>query len=62
MPISERMQLIKGIREQLKIKALEAKIWQSLQEADNVTINGKAIVQDQELSAELYRRSDPYIR
>jgi hypothetical protein len=60
--MSERLQLIKGIREQLKIKALEAKIWQSLQEADNVTINGKAIVQDQELPAELYRRSDPYYR
>jgi len=57
----QRIQLIKEVREKLRQKMAEAKLWQSLFEAENVTINGKAIFQDQDpltgfcLRDELYR-------
>jgi hypothetical protein len=62
MSNSERIQLIEGIKEQLKHKAIEARLWQSLLEAENVTINGKAIVQDQEPLTRFCHRNDPYYR
>jgi len=36
----ERTQLIKEVREKLRQKTIEAKLWQSLLEAENLTING----------------------
>lgn len=47
MSNSERVVLIKGVKEKLREKVIEAKLWQSLLEAENVTINGKEIFQDQ---------------
>jgi hypothetical protein len=58
MSCSERIQLIRRIREQLRQKAIEARLWQSLQEAENVTINGKAIVQDREPLTRFYLRNN----
>jgi len=43
MPDSERVKLIKEIRENLRQKATEARLWQTLVHADNLTINGEKI-------------------
>jgi hypothetical protein len=48
MSNNERVQLIKGVKEKLRQKIIEAKLWQTLLEAENVTINGKAIIQEQD--------------
>lgn len=39
----ERTQLIKEVREKLRQKTIEAKLWQSLFEAENLTINGNVV-------------------
>jgi hypothetical protein len=39
----ERNELIKGVREKLRQKVTEAKLWQSLLEAENLTINGNVV-------------------
>jgi len=39
----ERIQLIKEVREKLRQKTVEAKLWQSLLEAESVTINGDVV-------------------
>jgi len=46
MPDSERVKLIKEIREALQQKAAEAKLWHSLVEAENLTINGKILSEE----------------
>ena len=43
MPSKERTQLIREVREKLREKVVEAKLWQSFLEAENLTINGQAI-------------------
>jgi len=43
MPNTERIQLIKEVREKLRQKVAEAKLWQSLLEAENLTINGNVV-------------------
>ena len=48
MPTSERIQLIREIQEKLRQKKIEEKLWQSLLETENLTINGKVLLQDQE--------------
>jgi hypothetical protein len=40
----ERMRLIKEVREKLRQKAMEAKLWQRLLEAENLTINGNIVI------------------
>jgi len=47
MSDNERIQLIKGVKERLRERIMEAKLLQSLLEAENVTINGKTISLDQ---------------
>lgn len=39
----ERIQLIKEVREKLRQKTVEAKLWQSLLETENLTINGNVV-------------------
>jgi hypothetical protein len=39
----ERIQLIKEVREKLRQKTVEAKLWQSLLETENLTINGNIV-------------------
>jgi hypothetical protein len=43
MPNHERSQLIKEVREKLRQKTVEAKLWQSLLEAESLTINGDVV-------------------
>jgi len=45
MHSSERVKLIKQIREALQQKVAETKLWNSLLEAENLTINGKILSQ-----------------
>ena len=43
MTDSEKIKLINEIKASLRQKVVEAKLWQSLVESENLTINGKAI-------------------
>jgi hypothetical protein len=43
IPDSERFKFIREIKENLKQKAIEAKLWQSLIETENLTVNGEKI-------------------
>jgi len=43
MSESERIKLILEVKESLKQKAVEAKLWQSFMEADDLTINGEQV-------------------
>jgi len=43
IPNPERNQLIKEIREKLRQKIMEAKLWQSLLELEDLTINGDVV-------------------
>lgn len=45
---SERIQMIKEVKEKLRTTILEAKLWRSLLEADDVTINGNPIYRENE--------------
>jgi len=42
----ERIQLIKEVREKLQQKSTEEKLWQSLVEVENLTINGSIIYRE----------------
>ena len=46
MPEVERAQVIKEVKESLRQKAVEAKLWQTLVEAQNLTINGDKVYCD----------------
>jgi hypothetical protein len=46
MPDTERNKLIKEIKEVLQQKVAEAKLWNSLLEAENLTINGKILSEE----------------
>ena len=48
MPNPERIKLIKEVREKLRQKVAEAKLWQSLFEAENLTINGNIVCREDE--------------
>jgi hypothetical protein len=39
----ERYKLIRAVKENLQQKIAEAKMWQSLLDAENLTINGKVV-------------------
>jgi hypothetical protein len=42
----EKLKFIKAIKESLQQKAVEAKLWQSFVESDNLTINGESVHSD----------------
>jgi ribosomal protein L7/L12 len=43
MPDSEKIKVIREVRENLRQKIVEAKLWKSFIEAENLTINGSTI-------------------
>jgi hypothetical protein len=43
IPEIERIKFIRQIKENLRQKAVEAKLWQSLIETENLTVNGEKI-------------------
>jgi hypothetical protein len=43
MPNPDRIKLIKEVKEKLRQKIAEAKLWQSLLNAENLTINGNTV-------------------
>ncbi len=43
MPDSEKIKVIRKVKENLRQKIVEAKLWQSFIEAENLTINGETI-------------------
>jgi hypothetical protein len=43
MPKTEKIKLLREIKEQLREKIIEAKLWQSLTDAETVIINGNTI-------------------
>jgi len=54
MPNPERIKLIREVRENLRQKMMEAKLWQSLLEAENLTINGKIVCKEDEQLGRFY--------
>ena len=54
MPNPERTRLIKEVREKLRQKMAEAKLWQSLFEAENLTINGNIVCREDEQISRFY--------
>jgi hypothetical protein len=40
---AEKIKIIRAVKENLRQKAVEAKLWQSFVETDNITINGEKI-------------------
>lgn len=46
MSNSERIQLIKEVKEKLRQKVAEAKLWQSLMETENLMVNGNTIYKE----------------
>jgi len=45
---AERVKLLKEIKRSLQEKIVEAKLWKSLLEAENVVINGKVIFSEED--------------
>jgi len=43
MPDSEKIKVLMELKQSLRQKVVEAKLWQSFIEAENLTINGEAI-------------------
>jgi hypothetical protein len=58
MPNPERTKLIKEVREKLRQKILEAKQWQRLLEAENLTINGNIVYEENQQLSGFYFRND----
>jgi len=52
----ERIQLIKEIREKLRRKIIEAKLWQSLLETEDLTINGNVVYRENQQLTGFYLR------
>ena len=58
----EKYKVIKAVKESLQLKVAEAKRWQSLLDAENLTINGKTVqsadieLTGLSLKAELFRK------
>jgi hypothetical protein len=58
----EKYKVIKAVKENLQLKVAEAKRWQSLLDAENLTVNGKTVqsadikLTGLSLKAELFRK------
>jgi len=52
----KRIQLIKEVKEKLQQKVIEAKVWQSLLEAENLTINGNIVCRENQQLSGFYLR------
>jgi hypothetical protein len=53
----KRIQLIKEVRERLRQKIVEAKLWQRLLEAENLTINGNTVYKENEELSGFYSKN-----
>ena len=53
----ERIQLIKEVREKLRQKTVEAKLWQSLLEVENLTVNGNIVYKENQQLSGFYLRN-----
>ena len=53
----QKIQLIKEVREKLRQKTVEAKLWQRLLEAENLTINGNTVYRENEELSGFYIRN-----
>jgi hypothetical protein len=53
-PNPERIKLIREVREKLRQKMAEAKLWQSLLETENLTINGNIVCREDEQFSRFY--------
>ncbi|MGQ9531049.1 MAG: hypothetical protein ACUVTC_06400 [Candidatus Bathycorpusculaceae bacterium] len=62
MPKNERIRLLREVKEKLREKIIEAKLWQSLVEAETVTINGKTVFLEQESLKGLQLTSDAHFK
>ncbi|MGQ9743822.1 MAG: hypothetical protein ACUVQW_04300 [Candidatus Bathycorpusculaceae bacterium] len=62
MPKNERIKLLREVKEKLREKIIEAKLWQSLVEAETVTINGKTVFLEQESLKGLQLTSDAHFK
>jgi len=54
MPKSERTKLINEVREKLRQRIAETKLWQSLLEIESISINGNTIYRENEPLSGLY--------
>ena len=52
----ERNELIKEVREKLRQKTVEAKLWQSLLETEDLTINGNVVYRENQQLTGFYLR------
>ena len=54
LPRAARTKLLRKIRQKLRQKILEAKMWQELLQADDLTINGKVIWKEKQPQSRFY--------
>lgn len=52
----ERIQLIKEIKEKLQQRITEVKVWQSLLEVENLTVNGNIVFKENQQLSGFYLR------
>lgn len=57
MPNPERIRLIKEVRKKLRQKIIEAKLWQSLLEVENLTVNGNIVYKENQQLSGFYLRN-----
>ncbi|MDH7477586.1 MAG: hypothetical protein QHH17_04300 [Candidatus Bathyarchaeota archaeon] len=62
MSKNEKAKLLREVKQQLREKIIEAKLWQSLVEAEMVTINGNTIFLEQEALKGLQLTSDTHFK
>lgn len=54
LPQAARTKLLRKIRQKLRQKILEAKMWQELLQADDLAINGKVIWKEKQPQSRFY--------
>lgn len=57
MPNSERMRLTREVREKLRRKVIEVRLWQSLLEVENLTVNGNVVYKENQQLSGFYLRN-----
>jgi len=58
----ERYKLIKAVKENLQQKIAEAKMWQSLLDTENLTINGEIVHREETQLTELSLKTEMLLR
>jgi len=57
MPNHERIRLIKEIKGKLQRKIVEAKLWRSLLEVENLTVNGNVVYKENQQLSGFYLKN-----